>query len=657
MKKKLFSPFLLLLAAGILCSAAVPSVADFDDLGAGARAIGMGNSFTAVADNPFGIYYNPAGLGFIRTGQVGADFGKLYYGLDDGSNLTNSFSAVAIPLLKAKLYDASVSSGTPAVKTPQIAVSTASVVDVSTDTAVAVTTTTAAGADTSSGTVKVTYYHHLGTLAFGWRSFSLTDYYQESAYYLSYGRPVANKWAWGVNLKYLQEKYTMNDYLKASPVFQYGKKDSVAAMSADVGVIYNLAPRLFLGAALSDINQPNVGLLEEDKLPYGVRVGMAWKEKDLCWALDGQYRRNQWYYSTGFERFIANVLGLRAGIGLGGHNYFNVAAGFSVTFYRAQLDYVFQYPLSGIKDIAGSHRMSFVFRFGRRVKEEMETGSIEYYYSQLQDEVENVRQRLLQTKNEKENLESILLEEATLRIRERIKAAKAEAARMSTSAPAPAPVRAAPAETHEREPKETRHVVRQGETLQTIAEKYYGASKYWDEIYQTNKDNVGRGGVLKANQVLIIPALSKQDSSGERATPSKSSPIKIDSGVEGQKMIKPEIKTIEHESIGDKVIPIKVITSPGGSIAPAMPGMMTEKVTPVKDELELNMQRKRESPRLSEKPKAAVSRRHLVQSGENLRSIAQKYYNDSNRWKEIYQANRDKVISGQVAPGQEIVIP
>jgi nucleoid-associated protein YgaU len=649
MKQTRFIALFAMLFAGTLIARPTRLFADFDDLGAGARAIGLGNAYSAVADDAFGLYYNPAGLGFIRTGQVGADFGKLYAGLDDNSNLVSGFGAIAIPMLKARLYDMSLST----------AASRKGLVESLSLASAGVSTGTLAGMETSTTTAKITYYEHLGTIAVGWKYFSLVDYYQEAAYYLSYGRPVANKWAWGINLKYLQEKYVMDDYLKASPVFQYGKKDSVAVMSADLGVIYNLAPRLFLGASLTDINQPSTGLLAEDKIPYGLRLGMAWKERGLCWTLDTQYRRNQWYYMTGFERYLTNMFGLRAGIGMGGHNYFNIAAGFTVNLYRAELDYVFQYPLAGIKDISGTHRMSFVFRFGRRGKDETEIGSIEYYYSKLQDEVENVRQRFLQTKNEKENLESILLEEATLRIRERIKAAKAEAARMTTTERVAPVVERKVAESHE--PKEMRHTVKPGETLQSIAEKYYGATKYWDEIYQANKDSVGRGGVVKPNQVLIIPQLSKQDGEADekpvqtktaaRSAESVAAPAAAAPKTNVTRVRSDEIKPIA--AVGDKVTPIKVITSPTG--------MGKEKYVPITvNTAELEMVgRKRESPRLAAAAgkNANVSRRHIVQPGENLRSIAQKYYNDSNRWKEIYQANRDKVISGQVSPGQEIVIP
>jgi len=45
----------------VVFSLAQQSSADFDDLGAGARAIGLGGAYCAIADDPFGFYYNPAG--------------------------------------------------------------------------------------------------------------------------------------------------------------------------------------------------------------------------------------------------------------------------------------------------------------------------------------------------------------------------------------------------------------------------------------------------------------------------------------------------------------------------------------------------------------------------------------------------------------------
>ncbi|GAB4325149.1 MAG: hypothetical protein Kow0074_18620 [Candidatus Zixiibacteriota bacterium] len=41
-------------------------------LGVGGRAVGMGGAFVAVADGPTGFWYNPAGVGNIRTDQIEA---------------------------------------------------------------------------------------------------------------------------------------------------------------------------------------------------------------------------------------------------------------------------------------------------------------------------------------------------------------------------------------------------------------------------------------------------------------------------------------------------------------------------------------------------------------------------------------------------------
>ena len=59
----LFSSFILgqFFSASIYAQTPLP----FDELGAGPRANAMGQAFTALADNPFAAYYNPAGLNQI----------------------------------------------------------------------------------------------------------------------------------------------------------------------------------------------------------------------------------------------------------------------------------------------------------------------------------------------------------------------------------------------------------------------------------------------------------------------------------------------------------------------------------------------------------------------------------------------------------------
>lgn len=47
--------------------------------GLGPRAKGMGDTYTAVAENAFAPYYNPAGLGFLKSKEIGASHGILSF--------------------------------------------------------------------------------------------------------------------------------------------------------------------------------------------------------------------------------------------------------------------------------------------------------------------------------------------------------------------------------------------------------------------------------------------------------------------------------------------------------------------------------------------------------------------------------------------------
>ncbi|MBN1621016.1 MAG: LysM peptidoglycan-binding domain-containing protein [Endomicrobiales bacterium] len=621
----------LLLAAIVLILYSLSSApclyADFEDMGAGGRAIGMGNAFCALSDDAFSIYYNPAGLGFIRQAQVGADYGRLYLGLDDESNLNSAFVSVLIPYfvtgIRTKDIKVPVTTNVKKTKTKKNDKKQAkeNILKILKGEKEEEDKSDAAGSadkEESENEKKESksekeaetdgkILRHWGTFGIGWSQFSLYGYYQESAYYISFGKSLKERWAYGFNLKLLREQYTIDEYLRLSPVFDYGAKSSISNYSADIGVIYNILPRLFAGFSVNNINQPDLGLKEKEQLPATIRTGIAWRQRDVKWAIDSVYKDGFWYGSAGLEKWFKNLFAMRGGINIGSRNYINSSVGFSLSFQTVQVDYVFQMPLTGIKDIAGSHRMSLVYRFGRRPKEELEPGSLELYYSNLQEEVAGLKSTLAEVRSEKKKLEEILIEESTLRIRERIRAAKAAARREKYST---------------EEEKEVRHVVKKGETLQYISKKYYDDDKYWNRIYQANKDKVGIGGVLKPGQVLLIP--------------------KMTGAVKQSGPLQREVETVPVKKI-EKVIPlieVKPTTEPVG----------IKKAEPEKVQQQVTKKEKKKKP-------SPATRKHIVKQGENLRTIAQKYYKDNKKWKDIYKANKDKVVGGQVAPGTEIIIP
>ena len=49
---------------------------------------------------------------------------------------------------------------------------------------------------------------------------------------------------------------------------------------------------------------------------------------------------------------------------------------------------------------------------------------------------------------------------------------------------------------------------------------------------------------------------------------------------------------------------------------------------------------------------------YTVQSGDTLSKIATEYYGNSNEYRRIYEANKDKLDDpDDIRPGQELVIP
>lgn len=56
--------------------------------------------------------------------------------------------------------------------------------------------------------------------------------------------------------------------------------------------------------------------------------------------------------------------------------------------------------------------------------------------------------------------------------------------------------------------------------------------------------------------------------------------------------------------------------------------------------------------------KAAEARTYTVKSGDSLSKIAQEVLGDANGWKEIFEANKDKIKDPNlIYPGQELVVP
>lgn len=69
------------------------SGAQFLKIGPSARAAAMGEAYTALCEDAYAVYYNPAGLGFLKDTQAAAMHNAYF------QDIRHDFGAIAVPLL------------------------------------------------------------------------------------------------------------------------------------------------------------------------------------------------------------------------------------------------------------------------------------------------------------------------------------------------------------------------------------------------------------------------------------------------------------------------------------------------------------------------------------------------------------------------------
>lgn len=309
-----------------------PVWAAYDDTGVGARVVGLGNAYTAVADDVYAVYYNPAGLATLDRPQLGTTYSRLFSGLSDNSNLQNSFLAYEHPIRAGRQ----------------------------------------------------------GTYGLAWNYFTLDTLYEESSLYASYGRQmfassVPSGLFGGLSVKYLSRSMgrvavadnalgpTGAATFVADPVL---KKGSASTLDVDLGALYRVQPRFTLGLMIQHLIEPNISFAsnDTDRLGRNVKLGAAYRtpfsvltgDMHLHKAPDGSTDKT---FIMAAEKWLPTLLhgsfGVRGSLGFGSRDYRVLTTGLSYKIHKMQLDYGFGMPLGSVSSTFGNHRMGLSFKFGQ----------------------------------------------------------------------------------------------------------------------------------------------------------------------------------------------------------------------------------------------------------------------------------------------------
>lgn len=316
----------LLIGLSLFGFFAAPTWAAFEDTGTGARASALAGGYVAAADDTLSLLYNPAGLANVNRKEVASEYAKLFAGLTDGSNISQTFLAYSQPLRWG------------------------------------------------------------GTASVGWKQFSLDNLYSERTLSLGYGEWITSRVAGGFALKQLHHEFSSPNIVvddagniqAGQPSFFAKYGNSQTAYSADLGFLIKPADRYTVGVAIQDFNEPNVAVnpADHEVVNKTVRLGVAYDApKDLkvmagvvshkslsdgpdtTWTGAGE----KWWGKQAEGAFA-----LRGSLSAGSRDFKQFGLGASYRLTQLQVDYAFLFNIGGlgIGDTEGTHRFSLSYRFG-----------------------------------------------------------------------------------------------------------------------------------------------------------------------------------------------------------------------------------------------------------------------------------------------------
>ena len=308
----------------------------------------------------------------------------------------------------------------------------------------------------------------IGGFGVGWQTLGLTDAYQENILTFSYGKEMFDGLSMGINLKYFVSEVFGDAYTALDPVFN-DHAYSKATFGADLGMLVSLGvvPVRF-AVTLANAIQPNFGIASEEKPPVAVKIGASYFDNSMIVEIDGKIEAESFCISIGAEGWLLEKhLIVRTGFSLSERGLKEVCAGLGYREGQFDFNYSFNYPLTGMGSTSGSHQTSIAIRFENPLK----------YILARQKKEDGAGIPPVKTMTDTLSPETPAVD--------------------LPGVPLP-----------DMRISDVNYTVLKGDTLKSLAVKFYQDAKLWTLIYEANKDKI-KVGMLEEGVVLVIPRLTK----------------------------------------------------------------------------------------------------------------------------------------------------
>lgn len=436
--------FLACARLGASCAWAV----NFQDIFPGARPNGMGTAYTAVADDAYAIFYNPAGLAGKAQTETAGSVGRRF---EASGALSEGSLVYARPFPKAP------------------------------------------GVTAGAGWFGL---RQRGTadkdvLAFSWAQTQKLNFPPES----DWRRP----FKWGANFKIISLRRPQGDKL---------------GVGLDAGVLFESTGGFKAGLSLLDLGT-SLGVPTPT-----LSLGLAYAWKKITFAGDLRKRGALTVFYPGVEAgFLEDMVKVRVGKGLALGGDSQVAFGLGFNYAPWRFDTAMSLPWAGVHRQGGAYQASLSYRFG-------EAPYYSKYIGRASEAAEILKRQISDLEWKKRTLEqdlsfsqanrNVLEEEvksAQFRLEElrsRVKTLEREVQALERKKGAPSSLPPAPSiEIPKPAPRPSprwpiAHKVSSGDTLRSLAEKYYGDPSLWELIYKANPGKIDRG-LPREGEELTIP--------------------------------------------------------------------------------------------------------------------------------------------------------
>ncbi len=311
----------------------------FENISWGARPMGMGGAFTAIASDANTLFWNPAGMTQIEGEETSFMFARPYEGLSDVNLKMNCFTYVH------SLNDSAIGIGW-----------------------------------TNFSSLRYREDAWIFSYAYSYRCKTVEEersQFDMDAHLRSIGishettkrkgllkstePTLPSKFSIGLNFKCLNHGYELDEDIKNDPIFI--DSSSKAVFGLDVGILYLPNAITSFGFSAQNIFNSDIGLKEEDTIPQELRVGAAFKTPNAIPALDVSLRDDVINIHFGAEiPIIPEVLVGRCGLNLNGSS---VGIGYTRYLHKASwftIDYACVIPFY-FEEITTTHSISTMIRF------------------------------------------------------------------------------------------------------------------------------------------------------------------------------------------------------------------------------------------------------------------------------------------------------